>query len=79
MTNRRRDLFRSDQGTSSEYDTVRVVGREFAGYALPDDAVSSYDENSLSIQVISPGGRRPRVYGATEAAGNTLPCKRLVL
>ena len=54
MTDRRRSLFRSRQGSASDHDTVRVVGREFGGNAPPDDAVATYDENSLSIHAVSP-------------------------
>jgi hypothetical protein len=51
---RRRSLFRSRQGSASDHDTIRVVGREFGGNAPPDDAVATYDENSLSIHAVSP-------------------------
>jgi hypothetical protein len=48
MTNRRRDLVRSRQVTAGDYDTVRVVRREFGRNTPPDDAVATYDEYPLS-------------------------------
>jgi hypothetical protein len=54
MTNRRRDLVRSRHVTAGDYDTVRVVRREFGRNTPPDDAVATYDEYSLSIHAVSP-------------------------